>query len=216
MARKYSRDNRGRFASGGTGATARGGRLKTASGGKRATQTSRMSAAPKSGTVAKPKGLKRGAVTARVRAKAVAARPARTDRIGDQLKAREAAKGAKLPKRKDAMDVYTGGMGAMRGAKARSALDRNVMSDGKLLSTRSLIEAKVKAGYSVSSGQKGQRLMSADGRYLTEKQVTKTGIGYAKLLSSARDARRGSRIGGKAQNIKTKAARPPGRRTKKS
>ena len=39
MARKYSRDNAGRFASGGTGATARGGRLKTASGGKRATQT---------------------------------------------------------------------------------------------------------------------------------------------------------------------------------
>lgn len=39
MARKYSRDNRGRFASTGTGATARGGRLKTASGGKRATQT---------------------------------------------------------------------------------------------------------------------------------------------------------------------------------
>jgi hypothetical protein len=106
VARKYSRDNRGRFASSGTGATARGGRLKTASGGKRATQT--MSAkgaggagvikgrpartvagesvmrklpkaspaatpkptAPKrtqagrtAGTVAKPRGLKPGAVT---------------------------------------------------------------------------------------------------------------------------------------------------------
>ena len=72
MARKYSRDNAGRFASGGTGATARGGRLKTASGGKRATQTSQIAAAPKAGTVAKPKGLKQGAVTARVRAKAVA------------------------------------------------------------------------------------------------------------------------------------------------
>jgi hypothetical protein len=39
MARKYSRDNRGRFASKGAGATARGGRLKTASGNKRGTQT---------------------------------------------------------------------------------------------------------------------------------------------------------------------------------
>lgn len=38
MARKYTRDNRGRFASRGGGATARGGRLKTASGGQRATQ----------------------------------------------------------------------------------------------------------------------------------------------------------------------------------
>ena len=39
MARKYTRDNRGRFASGGSGATARGGRLRTASGNKRKTQT---------------------------------------------------------------------------------------------------------------------------------------------------------------------------------
>ena len=65
MARKYTRDNAGRFSSGGTGATARGGRLKTASGKKRATQTSRIATAPKAGTVAKPKGLKPGAVTAK-------------------------------------------------------------------------------------------------------------------------------------------------------
>lgn len=39
MARKYARDNKGRFAPKGAGATARGGRLKTASGNKRATQT---------------------------------------------------------------------------------------------------------------------------------------------------------------------------------
>lgn len=40
MARKYARDNRGRFASSGSGATARGGRLKTASGNTRKTQKS--------------------------------------------------------------------------------------------------------------------------------------------------------------------------------
>ena len=39
MARRYSRDNRGRFAGGGGGATARGGRLRTAAGNKRKTQT---------------------------------------------------------------------------------------------------------------------------------------------------------------------------------
>ena len=38
MARKYARDNRGRFAGSGGGATARGGRLKTAAGNKRKTQ----------------------------------------------------------------------------------------------------------------------------------------------------------------------------------
>ena len=52
MARRYSRDNRGRFASGGTGATARGGRLKTAAGNKRATQTTKAAAAKPSGAIA--------------------------------------------------------------------------------------------------------------------------------------------------------------------
>ena len=58
MARKYARDNRGRFASKGTGATARGGRLRTEAGNKRATQKisvlsgDRMSSVPK-GTVGK-------------------------------------------------------------------------------------------------------------------------------------------------------------------
>ena len=60
MARRYSRDNRGRFASGGSssggggkvGATARGGRLRTAAGNKRATQTTKAAAAKPSGAIA--------------------------------------------------------------------------------------------------------------------------------------------------------------------
>ena len=64
MARRYSRDNRGRFAGAGGGATARGGRLKTAAGNKRKTQTMQSSAAPKS-TVGKPKGLKPGSIKAK-------------------------------------------------------------------------------------------------------------------------------------------------------
>lgn len=64
MARRYSRDNRGRFAGGGSGATARGGRLKTASGNKRKTQTMQSAAAPK-GTIGKPRGLKPGAIKAK-------------------------------------------------------------------------------------------------------------------------------------------------------
>lgn len=59
MARRYSRDNRGRFSS--AGATARGGRLATASGNKRATQTAKLSGSSPKGTVGKPKGLKAGA-----------------------------------------------------------------------------------------------------------------------------------------------------------
>ena len=63
MARRYVRDNRGRFAS--VGATARGGRLRTASGGKRATQTQAISGGKPGGTVGKPKGLKPGAIKAK-------------------------------------------------------------------------------------------------------------------------------------------------------
>jgi len=51
MARRYSRDNRGRFAPKGAGATARGGRLKTASGKKRATQTMQAGGAKSSGAI---------------------------------------------------------------------------------------------------------------------------------------------------------------------
>jgi hypothetical protein len=51
MARRYARDNRGRFAPKGTGATARGGRLKTAGGSKRQTQTMQASAAPRAGAI---------------------------------------------------------------------------------------------------------------------------------------------------------------------
>lgn len=50
MARRYVRDNRGRFAT--TGATARGGRLRTASGNKRKAQTMKAATGePKRGTI---------------------------------------------------------------------------------------------------------------------------------------------------------------------
>ena len=62
MARKYSRDNRGRFAGRGSGATARGGRLRTAAGNKRKTQTMETKGAKIASTIDKPKGLKPGAI----------------------------------------------------------------------------------------------------------------------------------------------------------
>lgn len=65
MARRYARDNRGRFSS--TGATARGGRLATASGKKRATQTKAIAAVKPAGTVDKPKGLKPGAISGKTK-----------------------------------------------------------------------------------------------------------------------------------------------------
>lgn len=55
---RITRDNAGRITGvGGEGATARGGRLRTAAGNKRAVQTARIRGG-RTGTVAKPKGLK--------------------------------------------------------------------------------------------------------------------------------------------------------------
>lgn len=108
MARRYARDNRGRFASGGGGATARGGRLRTAAGNKRKTQTMQASAAPK-GTIGKPRGLKPGAIkpkaqvsTAadRLRVKTQTRRAMRADRASvitpGQRSRLEAGKGATM------------------------------------------------------------------------------------------------------------------------
>ena len=73
-ARRYVRDNRGRFAAAGAGATARGGRLRTAAGNKRATQTEKLAGGKPGGTIGKPRGLKPGAI------KPKAAAPSRSGR----------------------------------------------------------------------------------------------------------------------------------------
>lgn len=95
MARRYTRDNRGRFSS--VGATARGGRLATATGNKRATQTAKLSGGGPKGTVGKPKGLKPGAIKPR------AAAPAKGSLAANKM---EMAKGrsAVLGKQKDSLN----------------------------------------------------------------------------------------------------------------
>lgn len=86
MARRYVRDNRGRFAS--VGATARGGRLRTAAGNKRATQTQQLSGGKPSGTIGKPKGLKPGAIKSKPQVSS--ARQAATDRLKVKTQTRRA------------------------------------------------------------------------------------------------------------------------------
>lgn len=78
MARRYTRDNRGRFAS--VGATARGGRLKTASGERRATVTRQITA--KSGkTISRPKGYTRPAPKDSPATKAPAGRKPKFEKV---------------------------------------------------------------------------------------------------------------------------------------
>jgi hypothetical protein len=70
--RRYTRDNRGRFAS--VGATARGGRLRTEAGNKRATRTMQAEGGPR-GTIGKPRGLKPRAAAAKAASKPAAKTP---------------------------------------------------------------------------------------------------------------------------------------------
>lgn len=95
MARRYTRDNRGRFAS--VGATARGGRLATASGNRRATQTVKLSSGGPKATLGKPKGLKLGSIKPKPTA------PAKGSLAANKM---EMAKGrsAVLGKQKDSLN----------------------------------------------------------------------------------------------------------------
>jgi hypothetical protein len=113
MARRYSRDNRGRFAPTGSGATARGGRLRTAAGNKRATVTTksgmvaqgRMTGAPLKGTIGK---------TAKSRLNINLTRPSKPGQRGaynearTQIRANKAATG-QVGKAKPAVQAKLGG-----------------------------------------------------------------------------------------------------------
>lgn len=71
MARRYVRDNKGRFAS--VGATARGGRLRTAAGNKRKAQTMKIEGKKPAGTIGKNRSAKPAAKPAALRPDTAAA-----------------------------------------------------------------------------------------------------------------------------------------------
>ena len=124
MARRYVRDNRGRFAT--TGATARGGRLATASGNKRATQTAKLSGDKASGTVSKPKGLKPGAIKAKPQASS--ARQAATDRLKVKTQTRRAIRADRgsvvTPGQRSKLEAGKGA--TMRARRVNSTLPKSV------------------------------------------------------------------------------------------
>ena len=103
MARRYARDNSGRFVSAGTGATARGGRLKTAAGNKRAMQTAKVSGGSQAGTMKGKVKRDPGAANKAERIKPAAAKPAAGSLAANRI---EMAKGraSVMQDRKDAQN----------------------------------------------------------------------------------------------------------------
>jgi hypothetical protein len=161
MARKYSRDNRGRFASSGTGATARGGRLRTATGNKRATQTSQMTAAPRAGTVGKG-GKARGSTKPAATVKPTQAPGSRIKaaRVGGVSRARlsgqkmnEGAgkRGKARQQRQQTMAIQRQMLGRIKPGKSAEALS----TGGTLAARASLRRARAKAGTGASPAQRG-------------------------------------------------------------
>lgn len=131
MARKYVRDNRGRFAS--TGATARGGRLKTASGKKRETVTQKIKTGKPGGTVGKPRGLQPGAVTARVAARQKPTTPALTSRGKARAKPQEIAQ---KPTRMKPLNLKGAGKSLQNNLKAWKGLPVIVRSRAEAASAQ--------------------------------------------------------------------------------
>jgi hypothetical protein len=120
--RRYTRDNRGRFAS--VGATARGGRLKTAGGNKRQTVTAKAKGGG-SGTIAKPKGLKPGTLKPKPVAKpapAIKAKP--KARASMQAKPTPAPRPRTANSREPQLPKSLSGKGVDRGAAVMRFMDR--------------------------------------------------------------------------------------------
>lgn len=190
MARKYTRDNRGRFASkGGGGATARGGRLKTASGAKRQSQTMQAKGGPK-GTIGKPKGAKpaakpvagrfvpttnsKGQVTGfRDRTKpapsaAAVAQAARAQRAGRNLNAAMAREGdgpnSKASRSasvaKRARDIYSGKVDPK--AKTKARLTRSTDQEALRKRIKKQKDNTTAAKPAAKAGAKGGRQITAE------------------------------------------------------
>ena len=161
MARKYSRDNRGRFASSGTGATARGGRLRTATGNKRATQTSQMAAAPRAGTVGKggkARGSGKPAATvkptqapgSRIKAPKVGS-VSRARLSGQKMNEGAGKRGKARQQRQQTMAIQRQMLGRVKPGKRAEPLS----TGGTLAARASLRRARAKAGPGASPAQRG-------------------------------------------------------------
>ena len=137
MARKYSRDNRGRFASTGTGATARGGRLRTAAGNKRKTQT--MKAAGAGGA-----GVMKGKVQ----------RTSNQSQIKPKLEVRAAKPAASGPKRKVDVQIQRAKPGGQYGPDGHWYGGGAWMSQGKFVGGKPAQAAG--AGALSAANQKGK------------------------------------------------------------
>lgn len=199
MARKYTRDNRGRFAS--VGATARGGRLATAAGNKRATQTSRISGSKPTGTLGKPKGLKPGAISSKPKPQVSSARQAATERLQIKTAARRSLRADRgsvvTPRQRSRLE--TGKGAKMKGARPASTVAKPRTSGNAKQQVASRVERKLAATKSNLQGMQGMGRTLHQGTYERQLKSRMT-------LERAKDYLATGKLPGKDNSIKAQGA----------
>lgn len=193
MARRYVRDNRGRFAS--VGATARGGRLRTAAGNKRATQTQQIKGASPSGTIGKPKGLKPGTIKAKPQVSST--RQAATDRLKIKTQAKRAIKA-------DRGSVVTPGQRSrLESGKGATIAGSRIKSTVAKPRTQGNEPSKVAKRIDRKAGAAQARLDSMTGYGKTVQQSTyQRQIKSANTLKRAQDFVKTGKLPGRDNSIK--------------
>lgn len=182
MARRYVRDNRGRFAT--TGATARGGRLRTASGNKRKAQTMKAATGePKRGTI------KRSTIKARRTEKAQASNAAQKPQAKRQR-----------TRRPTAAESRAKGLTPISDIKARRAAESKAsQAAGQSAYNRRYQSGRTKAAADAfrKSGVKGQK-------FSTIKNPAPEGSAPFRVTGSTYQGRKNAAAGRAARDAKPK------------
>lgn len=167
MARRYARDNRGRFSS--TGATARGGRLRTASGGKRATVTAKASGPAAKGTISKAKRSK-PSVANNIRPTGRPSKPAnKISPITRKPKPTIKEKAKEVKNLMRGMDRT-----AAREALSSRRLDREIVrQSGGLRGARQTIQRRQQRAFNVQNGRNPQ--IGSNALYQYQSQLRELG-----------------------------------------
>lgn len=199
MARQYTRDNRGRFAS--VGATARGGRLRTASGNKRATQTAKISGGKPAGAVAKPKGLKPSASSSKPKPKVSTARQKATERLQIKTATRRSLRADRgsvvTPGQRSRLEAGKGA--TMKGSRPASTVAKPRTTGNTKGQVTSRVERKLAATKSNLQGMQGAGRTLHQGTYERQLKSRMT-------LERAKNYLATGKLPGKDNSIKTQRA----------
>ena len=91
---------------------------------------------------------------------------------------------AVMDKAQKSWDGFTDSMPAHRRARAHAALSKQVRHKGEFLTRGALVKLAISQGYKIAKeGSFGDVLRSPSGSFLSSKELTKTGLDFARFLA---------------------------------